>query len=428
MSRRTITIEESSPVIAYSPPGAWGEGIAFVEQYSNNAFRLTSVVNASASFQFNGTGVWVHGGRRNNHGPYLASIDGNTTTLNGWVNATIDVDSSPLFSAQNLNPGLHTVTLTNVPTNASEPYLSIDYILLEIGVPDQTTRSVDDSEPSVLYTPPAEWVNNNCTDIMQYTSYTCHSTASNLGAIQFTFQGDTIAVLGGVGPNYGSYNVSVDGESRGQYSAKWERHHSQQLLYIASGLGSGNHTLEIQSKPQVVGNILDIDQIQVFGGNATAFNMPSQASSSSKKTSLAGPIAGAVAGAVVLAVIAVVAIIFYRRRRRHSVKALDLSQDDNPMATQMQDIVPDPYVQPTVTGVTVYPSYPPSSSQWSFHQSPSTTNLMESVIEPDIDSHSGPQMNPTPIAIGGAGTEKSRYYPRDPPDGIEPPPYHSGHS
>ncbi|KAG8908420.1 hypothetical protein FRB99_006625 [Tulasnella sp. 403] len=406
MGRRNITIEESSPLIVYSPPGAWVEGTYYEQQYSNGAFRSTSTYNATASFQFNGTGVWVYGGRKNNHGDYRASIDGVSTSLTGFVNATIDVNSSPLFSAPNLSPGTHTVSLTDVYTNASAPWLNVDYIVLEIEVPDQTTRSIDDSESLILYTPAQEWAINSCVDMLQYTSYTCRSTASNIGAIQLAFQGDTITVIGGVGPNYGSYSVTIDGAPRGQYTAKWRHHHPLQLLYIGSGLGSGNHTLTIQNKPEATGDILDLDQIQIFGGNATAWSTPSQGTSPSqtadsggKRKSLAGPIAGAVVGAIILLI--VVLGTFYQRKRRRRVMVLDLNQGESPTPTQVQDMIPVPYVGTPATGA---PVNPPQSS---------------------VSDGSKFQAKLAPLTTSGTPGGKPGFYPRDPLEGLIPPPYGS---
>ncbi|KAG8908418.1 hypothetical protein FRB99_006623 [Tulasnella sp. 403] len=414
MSRRNITLEEGSPLIIYSPPGAWSDGNAadnLLGSYSLNAFRLTTTFNATVSLQFNGYMVL--------EGPTMGPTSPRLTGKH--------LSSTVLIQTQTL-PGPHTVSLSNAFTDPNAQFLDIDYVILEIPVPDQTTKPVDDSDPSILYTPAAEWSNNTCTDIGDYSSSTCHITSSNVGTIQYAFQGDTITVTGGIGPRYGSYNVLVDGTPRGQFSAQWANHHPSQLLFIASGLGSGNHTLTIQSKPDDVGDIFDLDQIQVFGGNATSLAPPSQTSVSSKKTSLVGPIVGAAVGAVALIVIAVIAVLLYRRRRQRGVKALDLNQDSGPEGGQMQDIIPDPYLGASMAGTSTYPSYPPNSSQWSFHNSSSATNLMDAATELDIGGSEGIYATPVPSTTGVSSNEKFRYTARNPSDGIQPPPYDPGRS
>ncbi|KAG8908419.1 hypothetical protein FRB99_006624 [Tulasnella sp. 403] len=423
--RRNVTIEDASPVIIYSPAGAWGEGTQNLDKYSGNSVRVTNVYNATASFQFNGTGVWVYGARRNSHGAYLASIDGKTTLSNAFINSTTPDLSIPLFGAPNLQPGIHTVSLKNVFTDPSEQWLNIDNIVVEMQLPDQSLTSVDDAESSILYTPKKEWARNQCAEIQDYSLSTCRITSSTLGTIQFAFQGDTIVVIGGVGSNHGSYNVLLDGAPQAQYNGKFPNHHSQQVLYITSGLGGGNHTLQIHNNPNSVGNFLDLDSIQVFGGNAAALPIPSQAADSGGGTSLAGPIAGAVVGAVALAAI-VVAIVFYRRRRRHSVRPLDLVEDDSPAVTQMQDVLPHPYVPTSAAGGGAHSSYPPTNSQWGDYNSPSTTNLMASGIESDVSGQSGSQGFPVPLAT--AGSEKQKIYSREASGGVAPPPYEAGNS
>jgi hypothetical protein len=38
------------------------------------------------------------------------------------------------------------------------------------------------------------------------------------------------------------------------------------MLYFASGLGLGNHTVTIANKPSGLSSVLDIDYVQIIGG------------------------------------------------------------------------------------------------------------------------------------------------------------------
>ncbi|KAG8908427.1 hypothetical protein FRB99_006632 [Tulasnella sp. 403] len=435
MNRRNITIEEGSPLITYSPPGAWSDGTSgdpLLGSYSLNSFRLTTTFNATVSFKFNGTSVWVHGARRGNHGLYFASINNSTMQFNG---SSVNSDfSTPLFGATNLGSGPHTVTLRNAFTDPNNPFLDIDYltpkahkIVVEIPVPDQSYEPVKDFDPSISYSPAVEWKENGCTDVEDYALSTCHSTASNVGTVQFAFQGDAIAVVGGIGPDHGSYNVSIDGIPRGQYSASWSNAHPSQLLYTASGLGRGNHTLKIMNAPVSTGSVLDLDYIQVFGGNATRLgvtsqNIPSQTDPTTKKSSLAGPIAGAVIGALALVAITVVATLFYQRWKRRGVKALDLNQDNT--EARIQEVVPDPYVSVSPARTSAYPTY---SVDDSYHRSTMATDLVGSTIESDNGTHNGAGTS-TIRSPTSSSNEKFAYVPRNIRNGIEPPPYDPGRS
>lgn len=45
--------------------------------YSNGGtFTLTNATSATATFEFNGTGVWLYGAKRPNHGTYSVLMDG----------------------------------------------------------------------------------------------------------------------------------------------------------------------------------------------------------------------------------------------------------------------------------------------------------------------------------------------------------------
>jgi hypothetical protein len=89
---------------------------------------LTTTYNASATFTFNGTGVWVFGAKRFNHGQYNATLDGSIVSGNGY--SSTQEFQLPLFNAVGLAPGIHEVTMTNAPVNTSsvQVYLDIDFV------------------------------------------------------------------------------------------------------------------------------------------------------------------------------------------------------------------------------------------------------------------------------------------------------------
>lgn len=78
------------------------------------------------SFSFNGTAVEIFGARRDNHGDYQITIDNVTSTISGLSNP--NVFKTSLFSISNLTQGLHTVTLTNKPTDNNHKFVDIDFV------------------------------------------------------------------------------------------------------------------------------------------------------------------------------------------------------------------------------------------------------------------------------------------------------------
>ncbi len=78
------------------------------------------------SFSFNGTAIEISGARRDNHGKYQITIDNITSTMSGFSNP--NVFKTSLFSISNLTQGLHTVTLTNKPTDNNHNFVDIDFV------------------------------------------------------------------------------------------------------------------------------------------------------------------------------------------------------------------------------------------------------------------------------------------------------------
>ncbi|KAG8902718.1 hypothetical protein FRC01_009491, partial [Tulasnella sp. 417] len=273
MVQRNQTAEDASPLIKWVPADQWIDGSpadSELPKYSAGSFRLTTTNGAYASFSFNGTGVWIYGAKRFNHGPYRCNVDGNDRPIqDGYSDPANNQISVPLCSAPNLKMGSHTIKITNLWTDANLPYLDVDYIIWETKISEQATLAsnvFDDADTSnIKYTPPGEWSPNACQNMASYSSGSCHVTGSNTAKASLTFEGDAIAVYGGVGPQYGPYSVKLDDQDPALFTANSTNSHSQQILYFASGLGAGNHTVVINNNPASIGNQLDIDYIQVLG-------------------------------------------------------------------------------------------------------------------------------------------------------------------
>lgn len=94
-------------------------------------------------------------------------------------------------------------------------------------------------------------------------------------------QGDFIAVFGPIGPTISRYTVSVDGVNSGTFNATKESYTPQVALYQASGLGAGQHTIELISQPAVAGQFFAVDYAQVAPQTSSASTAKSGPSSSS---------------------------------------------------------------------------------------------------------------------------------------------------
>lgn len=145
-----ITIENTSPIIYYSPgwraghssddslanlyglhpcstddPGLWTYCLLVPSnRYSQSSFTVTNIQNAYASFTFNGTKVEIYGAKRSNHGLYQIKLDNTVYPPNSGSVPDPGIFQEPLFSVGDLAQGLHTVTLTN----REGRYLDIDFV------------------------------------------------------------------------------------------------------------------------------------------------------------------------------------------------------------------------------------------------------------------------------------------------------------
>ncbi|KAG9042686.1 hypothetical protein FS837_010487 [Tulasnella sp. UAMH 9824] len=249
--------------------------------------------------------------------------------------------------------GSHTIKITNLQTDPNLPYLDVDYIIWETKISDQATLPsvvYDDADSTnIRYTPPGEWSVNACQNMAAYSSSSCHVTGSNTAKATLTFEGDAIAVYGGVGPQYGPYAVRLDDQDPVSFTANSTNSHTQQILYFASGLGAGNHTVVINNNPASIGNQLDIDFIQVLGGgipyDAQSGNNGSTSSGGGSKV---GPIVGAVVGVIGLIAIIGAAWFFWRRRKQSQDREkVDLGENDKSDSNvAMAHALPTPYVMP----------------------------------------------------------------------------------
>ena len=79
----------------------------FTPRYFGSTFRSTQTDNASGSLTFKGTGVWVYGAKRDNHGMFEMDLDGQVTTSDGYgANKAQEL----LFGQGGLDPAVeHTV-------------------------------------------------------------------------------------------------------------------------------------------------------------------------------------------------------------------------------------------------------------------------------------------------------------------------------
>ncbi|KIM58543.1 hypothetical protein SCLCIDRAFT_1218490 [Scleroderma citrinum Foug A] len=387
----TTLIDDKSPLIAYDSswlPGNSGDD-PFEDQYYLGTFTTNNVTNGKASFTFNGTGFWIYGAKRSNHGTYSVEVDGATYTNNSGSSANNQFMVS-LFNTSGLTQGSHTVSLTNTGTNSQ--YVDIDLIVWESEVGNTSdqliTETVQDTDARFQYEESA-W-NASPSDANFYSDGTGHVTQTYQASATLTFTGETVTLVGSMGPQHGPYSVKLDSGQASTYNATAYIPLYGVTLYYADNLGGGQHQLVITNLPAASGQELGIDYALVSsvvssGNSSTTTTSPGVTSTITTSSSLStGAIVGIIAPAVV-AVLAAVAAFFYRSKFKSIEKAYNqlynvhttqqhtdvpvafsTSPESNTPASRMRNAAPSASfghdLQPSNTGSPGLSSFPISSA------------------------------------------------------------------
>jgi hypothetical protein len=332
MSVFNLTVEDSSPLITYAPAGAWSDSPSsdpLLSNYSASCFHTTSTAGATATFTWNGTGIWVYGALRQDHGHFQANLDGGpVSTFNGFAqNATMKFN---LVHASGFAMGLHTLVLTNSPESGDQATgFDVDFIVVQTELPPSTsptTVTLDDAAPELSYLPSSSaWTTN---DQAFFFNKTSHVTQTPGALMSFEFTGESVAVHGSMSQNHAPYTVSVDGHKT-LYTPSVSSVHASTMLFLGSNFGPGVHQLTITNDAQGTGDYLDVDYLQVFSSGAAPTNGSSPGTGATANLSSAGKHASSIGTAEIAAIIAGVlfllcalaaafVLVFKLRRKRRS--------------------------------------------------------------------------------------------------------------
>jgi hypothetical protein len=299
----TTTVEDTTPLLVFSPPGAWEEGNsttdAFASYYSSSTFTMTTVPNANVSFTFQGTSLTIYGAMRPTHGQFTVDLDGTVFPIDGY--SSVNMFQVPLFSQSNMQQGTHQVILTN-----GNSYVDVDFVTWSSDV-SQGTQSVvdtavDDWHPAFSYYPTSAWT-TEIAHIGSFLGGTGHSTSEQNAYVQYSFTGDSVALYGSVGPDHAPYSVQIDGGPMANFSATKNNYLPHSLLYRADNLGAGSHSLVMQNQQISSGQVLEIDYAIVYSS-----------STRSRKLS-AGAIGGITLASIALLLALVGLCVFLRQRK-----------------------------------------------------------------------------------------------------------------
>ncbi|KAG8694833.1 hypothetical protein FRC08_008230 [Ceratobasidium sp. 394] len=130
MPSTNVTIDDVSALIQYTPVlNAWTDSPTSdtgLGGYYDGTYHSTNVYGSVATFQFDGTAVYIYDAKRPRHGPFVIHLDGKQV-YNGSFQADPSVYKQLMYGTTGLTPGIHTLTCTNNdPTN--QTYTGVDFI------------------------------------------------------------------------------------------------------------------------------------------------------------------------------------------------------------------------------------------------------------------------------------------------------------
>ncbi|KAJ7079072.1 hypothetical protein B0H15DRAFT_859012 [Mycena belliarum] len=325
MASFNLTIDDSSPLISYGPSGAWQDAsssdIAGLT-YNGNSLHTTKAPGATATINFNGTGITLYGGRRPEYGRYTMTVDGRMITDSSASGGGIELQQV-LGSVSGLANGPHTAVLTSTGVG-----MDIDWanVVTQVGSTGSTITSAiyDDANPAMTYAGAWQKV-----DSPSYMNNTLHFTQAAGAAASLAFSGNAVAIYGTVSPDHANIQVSIDGKTTMvSGGADFTRSmHQQTLLYYANDLDASQHMLIVTNPGQKSGTgpFIDLDSVTVYsasppaGGSVPAFANQSDSPRPGPKSGLSKGALNGIAAVVVLIILAILALLvllFLRRRRR----------------------------------------------------------------------------------------------------------------
>lgn len=277
MAAFNVSLDDSSPLISYSPPNAWLDTPAndtLSKFYSQGSLHTASVDGATAQLSFNGTGVWLYGGIRPYYGSFTLLVDG-VTIVQASASATDPELGHLLGGITGLKMGEHTVSLK---ADGSGP-IDLDSVIFETSVGSAgesvATTTIDDTDTNFKYGPSAsDWARDNST---LFFDNSLHFSQIQGAEASLSFSGDAVAVYGTVSPSHANYTITLDGHTSQQFNAasSVRELHSQTLLYFAQNLGAADHNLVITGNPgQNTGKYVDVDFIAVYSASGNQHNQP----------------------------------------------------------------------------------------------------------------------------------------------------------
>lgn len=236
-------ITETDPSITYT--GNWYQNYE-TPNYGGEAY-LTNAKDATAVVTFNGTGITWYGVEDPYSGLAQVYLDGTPSVVDSYAPQTLY--QQPIFTAQGLTPGLHTLSIQVMHQRDGETsgsWVWINYFKISNGTSVTGGTSVgtgraEPSSPAVVYN--GNWYQNTNSVHSGGTAVLAMDVNSTATV---TFDGSGIQWVAFRDPWSGIAKVYIDGslvQTVDTYSATQQ---DQSVIFDSGALATGTHTLSVQ--------------------------------------------------------------------------------------------------------------------------------------------------------------------------------------
>jgi hypothetical protein len=221
-------VNDTSSGITYTGSGWYYQSRRTYGDFDNDV-HATTVNGDSASYTFTGSGIAVISEKYLDEGNMEVYLDGTDEGAYSAYAATRE-PQQVIYRVSGLTPGTHTIEIVK----DSGTYLLLDGL--------DVTRTINDTDAAISYT--GSWYYQSGRGLGDYEN-DVHATTVNGDSVTVTFHGSAISYYTETNTDEGNIGVSLDGASRGTVDAYAAARRAQQVLYSASGLTPGLHTLTL---------------------------------------------------------------------------------------------------------------------------------------------------------------------------------------
>ena len=232
------TYQDNNQSLTYT--GSWTSITS--SNYNGGSIKLAKSSGSSLKFTFSGTSFELYGLKTKMYGKATVNIDGkNVATIDAYNSST--EYNSILYSSNNLQKGIHYVTITTTGTkNPSSS--SIDFAIDKIIIDDTSTLLnpgiYQDNNSSLIYS--GSWTSITSSN---YNGGSIKLAKSSGSSLKFTFSGTSFELYGLKAKMYGIATVNIDGKNVATIDAYNASTIYNSLLYCSSALTNDNHTVII---------------------------------------------------------------------------------------------------------------------------------------------------------------------------------------